>query len=102
MSQIIRLKIDVTKILKDALFKGAKGTYLDASLILDDEPDQYGNHGMIVQDLGKERRDSGEKGPILGNAKYAQQRQKAPPQQQERHRSTYQGGIPVDDGDVPF
>lgn len=70
MSQIISAKIDVTKILKDKLFKGAKGTYLDITLLLNREgTDQYGNDYMVVQDIGKEVRDRGEKGPILGNAK---------------------------------
>jgi len=69
MSKGIKIKIDVTKIVKDALYKGAKGTYLDA--VLWPTPDsQYGDDFRIVQDLGKEARDAGEKGPILGNAKY--------------------------------
>lgn len=66
----ISCKIDVTKILKDKLFKGAKGTYLDITLIENrDGTDQYGNDYFIVQDLGKDARERGEKGPILGNAK---------------------------------
>ena len=69
MSKIIKLKIDVTKIDKAALYKGAKGTYLDATFFLNDEADQYGNHGAIYQDISKERRDAGEKGAILGNGK---------------------------------
>jgi Ser-tRNA(Ala) deacylase AlaX len=67
MKRIIRIKIDVTKIDKSALYKGAKGTYLDATLFLNDEPGEYGDNGMIAQDLGKERREAGEKGAILGN-----------------------------------
>jgi hypothetical protein len=67
---ILRGKIDVTKIDKDAMFKGEKGTYLDITIVLKDEPDQYGNDGMITQDLGKDRREAGERGAILGNAKW--------------------------------
>lgn len=69
MAKLITLKIDVTKIHREALFKGAKGTYLDCSFFLNDDADEYGNHGCIRQDLGKESRAAGEKGPILGNAK---------------------------------
>ena len=65
---MIRGKIDVKKIDKSALFKGAKGTYLDITLI-ESPNDTYGNTHMIVQDIGKERREAGEKGPILGNGK---------------------------------
>ena len=67
MKRIVRLKIDVSKIDKAALYKGAKGTYLDATLFLDDEAGKYGDNGMISQDLGKERREAGEKGAIIGN-----------------------------------
>ena len=64
----IKIKIDVTKIDKARLFKGAKGTYLDAVLIA--TPDnQYGDSHMIVQNVSKEESDSGMKGNILGNAK---------------------------------
>lgn len=71
MSKIgISLKIDVSKIDKARLFKGQKGTYLDATAFVDlDELDQYGNSGMITQDVTKEEKDAGTKGAILGNSK---------------------------------
>lgn len=66
----IRIKVDVTKILKEHIFVGAKGKYIDITLIENrDGEDQYGNHYMAVQDLPKEVRESGVKNPILGNAK---------------------------------
>ncbi len=65
---MIRLKIDVTKIDKSLLFKGEKGTYCDVTLMDNkDGPDQYGQDGFAVQDVGKARREAGEKGPIIGN-----------------------------------
>jgi hypothetical protein len=67
---IISARIDVTKIDKSKLYKGAKGTYLDITLLEGrNGPDQYGNDFMVVQDLGKEARQAGQKGAILGNAK---------------------------------
>ena len=67
---MISAKLNVSKILKEHLFKGEKGTYLDITLIENKEgTDQYGNDYFVVQDLGKEAREKGEKGPILGNAK---------------------------------
>jgi hypothetical protein len=66
---VIKLSVDVTKIDKNSLYKGAKGTYLDLTVFLDGDPDQYGQHGMITQEISRERRDAGEKGPILGNVK---------------------------------
>ena len=69
MGKIISIKIDVTKIEKERLYKGSKGTYLDAVLMYNDEPDQYGNNGMIIQSVTKEEREAGTRGAILGNAK---------------------------------
>ena len=70
------LKIDVTKIDKSALFVGKPkpdGTipkYLDLALMDNrNGRDEYGNDGFVVQSLSKERRQAGEKGPIIGNWK---------------------------------
>lgn len=106
MAQIIRLKIDVSKVLKDALYKGAKGTYLDATLFLEDADDQYGQCGRIDQDIGKERRASGEKAPILGNAKRAGQQQSRQQQPSRREPSItermVQGDTDDDSQEIPF
>ena len=77
---IIRLKIDVTKIDKSRLFQGKKGTYLDATLFLSDEPGQFGDNGMITQDVSKEEREAGTRGEILGNATIMTPRGSARPQ----------------------
>jgi len=74
---IIRLNIDVTKLDKKRLHKGAKGTYANLTVLLRDEVDQYGNDGMIVEDVSKEERESGTKGAIVGNARIAGQKPKA-------------------------
>ena len=60
-------KIDVTKIVKERLFVGKKGTYLDFVLI-ETPNSQYGDY-MIVQDVPKEERLAGVKGQIIGSAK---------------------------------
>ena len=70
-----KLKINVNLIDKAHLFKGAKGTYLDVTLMENkDGADQYGNDGFIVQDIGKEAREAGQKGPIIGNWRHLQKR----------------------------
>lgn len=69
MSVNLSLKIDVKKIDKSRLHVGEKGTYLDAVIIMKDEPDEYGNIGMIVESVTKEEKAAGKKGAILGNAK---------------------------------
>mgnify|MGYP000185300727 CR=1 FL=1 len=96
----VSLKIDVSKIDKSRLFKGAKGTYLDATVFIDiDELDQYGNSGMITQDVKKEEKQQGVKGAILGNCKVfwndggsqqaQQQAQQRPAPQQQQQQAAY-------------
>jgi len=66
----ISIRIDVSKIDKDRLYKGAKGTYLDLTTFIDpNTADQYDNHGFISQSVTKEERDQSVRTPILGNCK---------------------------------
>ena len=62
----ITFKIDVTKILKEHLYKGAKATYLDC-VVWPSKEVKYGQTHYIVQSVGKEAREAGVKGPIIGN-----------------------------------
>ena len=104
----VALKIDVTKIDKSKLFKGAKGTYLDANVFIDlDNEDQYGNHGMITQQVTKEERDSGIKGAILGNGKIVWRDDNQPQQKAQQAPRTHTAPPPPpqfddDDQDIPF
>lgn len=94
---MITARIDVTKIDKARLFKGAKGTYLDICLI--DTPDsKYGDSHMVVQAVSKEERQSGVKGAILGNAKtWGDQ-----PQRQSPRSNAQQPVATANEEDVPF
>lgn len=67
--QLFKYKIDVLKIMKHKLFHGSKGVYLNGIIIMHDKPDQFGNDGMIVQEITEEERKAGKKGAILGNIK---------------------------------
>lgn len=101
---IIKVKIDVTKIDKARLFAGKNGAkYLDCTLLGKDEPDQYGNDFMVVQDVTKEERLAGVKGAILGNAKHMDQqpRQNAQRAAKAVHKAADEAK-PVEDDDVPF
>ena len=64
----IKIKINVLAIDKLKLFKGGKGTYLDAILI--ETPGGQYSDFMIVQDTTTEERAKGIKGAVLGNASY--------------------------------
>jgi len=46
----LSVRVDVTKIDKERLYKGKKGTYLDLVTFVDlDNRDQYDNNGFISQ-----------------------------------------------------
>ena len=61
----LNVRIDVTKIDKARLYKGAKGTYLDLTTFVDTtNQDQYENNGFVSQSQTKEEREAGEKTPI--------------------------------------
>jgi hypothetical protein len=75
----IQLKIDVSKISKPDLYQGKKGIYLDAILWENrDGQSQYGDDGYITQGISKEKRDAGERGPIIGNWKHKEKKAAAP------------------------
>ncbi len=104
MPTLIKLKIDVTKLDKNLFFKAKSGAvYADMDFWLNDEDDQYGQCGMIRQDVGAERRKAGEKGNILGNGKMLQPRQPAA-QAQSAFKPTAQASpaIEDEDDDIPF
>lgn len=88
MQKLISLSIDVDKLDPKRLYKGKKGKYLSATLFLKEETDQYGNNGFIVESITKEERESGQKGTIIGNAKFLVSGNKP------AHNDDY--------GDVPF
>jgi hypothetical protein len=69
MKIIIPIRIDLNKIDDEHVFDGKKGKYLDAVVFYNDEPDKYGQCGMVVQSVSKELRESGVRGNILGNAR---------------------------------
>jgi hypothetical protein len=105
----ITLKIDVTKILKEHLFKGAKGTYLDLVVWPNkDGTGQFGDNHYVVQEVSKAARDAGERGPIIGNAKVPEVEAPPPvtrPQQQparQDQRPAAKGDSWADGDDVPF
>jgi len=97
----LSVRIDVTKIDKARLYKGAKGTYLDLTTFVDTEQqDQYENNGFISQSTTKEEREAQVQTPILGNVKVfftdgAKQVESA---------LVNQGGLSIEelDDDVPF
>lgn len=103
MSRPITLKINVTRILKEHLYAGKNGKYLDLAVWPNkDGPDQYGNTHFVCQSVSKEAREQGIKGPIIGNLTMPEQHAPAPRREAKPpvKPSTQQ---PTDeDDDIPF
>lgn len=96
----VNLKIDVTKIDKERLFKGEKGTYLDLTTFIDTEnQSQYGDNGTISQAIDQDERDQGVKMPIIGNARVFWEGNS-----QENHQPSQPQNQPApqSDDDIPF
>ena len=99
----IEVSIDVTKIDKARLYKGAKGTYLTLTGFVNlDEKDQYDNNGFITQKKNKEE-PKDMRMPILGNTKVFWS-DSAPQQQAPQPQSQPQSAPNFDsfDSDIPF
>ena len=81
--QRIIAKVDVKKLLKEHFFQGKVNKEGHAPLYVDlmlmpTRDSKYGDDFFIVQSVNKEARERGERGPIVGNAKFAQQQQSQP------------------------
>lgn len=108
MSKIgVSLKINVSMIDKARLFSGKKGKYLDCTAFIDlDNLDEYGNSGMITQDVTKEEKEAGTKGAILGNAKVFWRGDGGRQSQSDQYQSRESRQAPPTsdnfDDDIPF
>ena len=69
MAQLLTASIDVTKIDKNKLIVGKKGTYCNLTIWIDDTPNQFGNDVSVQQSLSKEEREAGVAKIFLGNGK---------------------------------
>ena len=58
MAGIIKTSINLNMIPKDKIIVGKKGKYLPIAITVNDEVDQFGNHGPVVVDQTKEEREA--------------------------------------------
>lgn len=73
MSKLIQAKINLSKIIKEEIFEGKTGKWIDLNIWLNDKEDQYGNTVSIQQSVREG------KGPYLGNGKpYVKKEQSEP------------------------
>ena len=69
MASIIKTSINLNEIPKDKIFVGKKGKYLPIAITVNDEVDQFGNHGPVIVDQTKEEREAKVAKTYLGNAR---------------------------------
>ena len=70
MATIINASIDVTKIPKESLIKGKKGTYANVTVFINDET-RFGNNASIAMSQSKEEREGDKKKFGLVMAKWS-------------------------------
>jgi hypothetical protein len=96
---MIKLSVSRKKIEAEHLHKSKNGdTYLN--LVLFDKEDDYGNDGFVVQDISKEAREAGGRGPIVGNWRHLVKKDPAPAKA-SAPATPSQPATEVDD-DIPF
>lgn len=102
MNRPIKIRVDVSKIDKAALYKGTKGTYLDCVAWPSKTTGQYGDTHYIVQELSRERRDAGEKGSIIGNMTVPDDEQPRQESRPVQRQATIDTVFTADSDDIPF
>ena len=118
MKKDISISIKLSKIDKSAFYEAKNGEKflpimlklrIDESKLkqgkVEGEPDKYGYHGFIVQEIGKERKAAGELGPILGNCKIMDWDSPNPKMNGEEKSNGYSPQIVGNDDDsdtIPF
>lgn len=92
MSKLLNVSIDVTKIKKELLISGAKGTYLNLTVSVNDEEDKFGNTVSAWQSQSKEEREAKVDRNFLGNGKVVYDsegaKKPAPAQQPQEQEDT--------------
>jgi hypothetical protein len=83
MNKLFIGKINLSKIDKERLFKGQKGTYLDIAVWFSEEPDQFGNNLSIQQSTKKD-----EPKIYIGEAKFYVPKDKEPPQAKDEFQGS--------------
>lgn len=69
MAKLVNLSVNVSKIDKARLIQGQKGTYLNLTVEIKDEADQYGNDASCWESQSEEERKSKDNRNYLGNGR---------------------------------
>ena len=69
MAKLLNVSVDLTKVDKSKLVVGQKGTYLNLTVEVKDEKDQYDNDVSSWQSQSKEEREAKQNRNYLGNGR---------------------------------
>jgi hypothetical protein len=69
MSAIVNFSLDLTKLPKEKMIQGKKGTYINLSLSLNDQTNQFGSNASVVVTQSKEEREAKQDRVYVGNGK---------------------------------
>jgi len=100
MAKLLSLSINVSKINKARLIQGKNGQYLDLTVSINNDVDNYGNNVSCWEGQKKEERDAKAERNFLGNGKviWSDDSQVAKPAAQNYEEAP----VSVNDGDLPF
>jgi hypothetical protein len=106
MASIINASINLNEIPKHKIVDGKKGKYLNITIVLNDEPDNFGNQGPITVGQSKEERESKTPKVYLGNVKVSWTNGNnvdvAPRDGQQQQRSAPAKRASAPEDDLPF
>lgn len=69
MAGLVNASLNLTEIPKDKIVEGKKGKYINVTIAVNNDPDNFGQHCSITVQQTKEERDAKEKKLYLGNGK---------------------------------
>lgn len=69
MSAIVNFSLDLSKLPKEKMIKGKKGTYINLSLSVNDETNQFGQNASVSVAQAKEEREAKQDKLYVGNGK---------------------------------
>ena len=67
MSAIVNFSLDLSKLPKEKMIKGKKGTYINLSLSVNDETNDFGQNASVF--ISQTKEEKGEKKNYVGNGK---------------------------------
>lgn len=102
MAGIIKTSINLSEIPKDKIIDGKKGKYLPITITVNDELDQFGNHGPVIVSQTKEERDSKTQKVYLGNAQVVWTNGAFPSPAPRDGQPQQQASSPAPNDDLPF